>query len=100
MKKDENECITLKLGKKIKITHDTYIFRFSFPDPEWTFGLPVGNHVVFYATIPTKAKPEGELVYRKYTPISDVLNEGYVDFVVKIYRKNVHPRFPDGGVMT
>jgi len=55
---------------------------------------------VFYATIPTKAKPEGELVYRKYTPISDVRNEGYVDFVIKVYRKNVHPRFPEGGVMT
>jgi NAD(P)H-flavin reductase len=23
-----------------------------------------------------------------------------VDFVIKIYRKNVHPRFPEGGVMT
>ncbi len=27
-------------------------------------------------------------------------NQGYVDFVIKIYRKGVHPRFPDGGLMT
>lgn len=100
MKKDANDCVTLKLGKKIKLTSDTYIFRFSFTDPEWTFGLPVGNHVVFYQTIPTKTKPEGELIYRKYTPISDVHNEGFVDFVIKVYRKNVHPRFPEGGIMT
>lgn len=62
MQKDEDDNIRLKLAKKIKITHDTFIYRFSFPDPDWTFGLPIGNHVVFSATIPTKEKPEGELV--------------------------------------
>jgi len=74
MRKDENGCISLKLGKKIKITDDTYIFRFSFTDPDYRFGLPIGNHVIFYATIPTKEKPEGELVYRKYTPVSEITN--------------------------
>ena len=42
MQKDADGNITLKLGKKIKITSDTYIFRFSFPDPDYTFGLPIG----------------------------------------------------------
>lgn len=50
--------------------------------------------------MPTPEHPEGELVERKYTPISTIQNNGYVDFVIKIYRKNVHPRFPDGGIMT
>lgn len=100
LKKDEDGNITLKLAKKIKITSDTYIFRFSFPDPDWSFGLPIGNHVVFSANLPTPEKPQGELVCRKYTPTSVVTNTGYVDFVIKIYRKNVHPRFPEGGVMT
>jgi NAD(P)H-flavin reductase len=100
MKKDEDGNIELKLAKKIKITHDTYIFRFSFPDPDWTFGLPIGGHVVFTANIPTKENPQGELISRKYTPTTVVTNTGYVDFVIKIYRKNVHPRFPDGGLMT
>ena len=54
----------------------------------------------FHATLPTKEKPEGDLVNRKYTPISEINNEGFVDFVIKIYRKNVHPRFPDGGLFT
>ena len=29
-----------------------------------------------------------------------ITSESYVDFVIKIYRKNIHPRFPDGGIMT
>jgi len=100
MSKDSDGNVILKLAKKIKITSDTYIFRFSFPDPDWSFGLPIGQHVIFSANMPTKAKPEGELVCRKYTPTSTLLTTGYVDFVIKIYRKDVHPRFPDGGVMT
>lgn len=56
--------------------------------------------MIFSATIPTKEHPEGELIQRKYTPTSGILNTGYVDFVIKIYRANVHPRFPDGGIMT
>jgi cytochrome-b5 reductase len=60
------------LAKKIKISSDTYIFRFSFPDPDYTFGLPIGQHVIFSANIPTKEKPEGELVQRKYTPTSSI----------------------------
>jgi NAD(P)H-flavin reductase len=100
MRKDEDGNIKLKLGRKIKITGDTYIFRFSFTDPEFTFGLPIGQHVFFSANINTKETPSGELVQRKYTPISHVRNNGYVDFVIKIYRSNVHPKFPDGGVMT
>ena len=100
IQKDADGNIALKLAKKIKITSDTYIFRFSFPDPDFTFGLPIGQHVIFSVNIPTKDKPEGELVQRKYTPTSTIFNTGYVDFVIKIYRKNVHPRFPDGGLMT
>lgn len=100
MTKDKDNNITLKLAEKIKITHDTYIFRFAFPDPDWTFGLPIGNHVIFSADIATKEHPEKELVQRKYTPTSEITNTGHIDFVIKIYRKNVAPRFPDGGVMT
>ena len=54
-------------------------------------GLPLGNHVMFHANV------NGEDIVRKYTPISDVNDQIYVDFVIKIYRKNVHPKFPEGG---
>ena len=94
LKKDDEGYIGLLLAKKIKITDDTYIFKFSFPDPEATFGMPIGNHVRFKATV------NGETITRKYTPISDVLQKSTVDFVIKIYRANVHPKFPAGGAMT
>ena len=45
-----------------------------------SLGLPVGNHVMFHAKI------DGEDVIRKYTPISQVKDQTYVDFVIKIYR--------------
>ena len=37
---------------------------------------------------------------RKYTPISQITQRGYIDFLIKVYRKNVHPKFPDGGLMS
>ena len=44
----------------------------------------------FSATI----KGEDEEVARKYTPISGVHHAGEVEFLIKIYRKNEHPKFP------
>lgn len=37
---------------------------------------------------------------RKYTPISDLRETGFVEFPIKIYRPNENPKFPDGGIMT
>uniref|UniRef100_T1GF83 NADH-cytochrome b5 reductase n=1 Tax=Megaselia scalaris TaxID=36166 RepID=T1GF83_MEGSC len=42
----------------------------------------------------------GELVIRPYTPISSDDDQGFVDLVVKVYFKNVNPKFPDGGKMS
>lgn len=94
MEKDEDEQIELELIEKTQLTHDTFNFKFGFPDQNWTFGLGIGQHVIFFANI------NGEDVCRKYTPVSAINQLGSVDFVIKIYRKNVHPRFPDGGKMT
>ena len=40
----------------------------------------------------------GKDVIRSYTPTKEGV--GFVDFVVKIYFKNVHPKFPEGGKMS
>jgi len=37
---------------------------------------------------------------RAYTPTSSIDEVGYFDLVVKIYFKNVHPKFPNGGAMS
>jgi len=61
------------------ISHDSYIYKFALPD-NLTFGCPLGGHVKFIAEI------DGKICKRSYTPISDVLQLGTVDFVIKIYR--------------
>ena len=94
MKKDADGNVNLKLTKKIRISDDTFIFRFGFPNKEEVFGLPIGKHVVFTAKI------KGEECQRKYTPISEITRKSYIDFLIKIYKAGVHPRFPDGGMMS
>jgi len=55
-------------------------------------GLPVGQHLFIRADV------DGKKVMRAYTPLGS--GAGYVDFVIKVYFANVHPRFPDGGKLT
>lgn len=84
----------LKLIDKEEISHDTRRFRFALPSSQHILGLPVGQHI--YAT----AQINGLLVVRPYTPVSSDDDEGYMDLVIKVYFKNVHPKFPDGGKMS
>jgi len=38
----------------------------------------------------TDDEPEGEIISRKYTPISHILDQGTFQLLIKIYHKNVH----------
>ncbi|NXO69936.1 NB5R2 reductase, partial [Phainopepla nitens] len=84
----------LRLLDKEEISHDTKKFRFGLPSANHILGLPVGQHVCL------SAKIDGNLVIRAYTPVSSDKTEGYVDLVIKVYRKNVNPKFPEGGKMS
>ncbi|KAJ8346606.1 hypothetical protein SKAU_G00280070 [Synaphobranchus kaupii] len=84
----------LKLIDKEVISHDTRRFRFALPSPDHILGLPIGKHVYLSARI------DGNLVVRPYTPVSSDDDKGFVDLVVKIYFKNVNPKFPEGGKMS
>lgn len=84
----------LRLVNKQEISHDTKKFRFALPSENHVLGLPVGQHVYL------SAKVNGSLVVRAYTPVSSDENLGYVDLVVKVYYKNSHPSFPEGGKMS
>jgi len=86
--------IPLKLVEKIIISHDTRLFRFALPSPKHVLGLPTGNHVHLSATV------DGKMVVRPYTPVSSDDDLGVMDLVVKVYFKNVHPKFPDGGKLS
>ncbi|XP_019416847.1 PREDICTED: inducible nitrate reductase [NADH] 2-like [Lupinus angustifolius] len=88
------EKIPCKLVSKTSISHDVRLFRFALPSNAQLLGLPVGKHIFLCATINDK------LCMRAYTPTSAVDELGYFDLLVKIYFKNVHPKFPNGGLMS
>ncbi|XP_076294870.1 NADH-cytochrome b5 reductase 3 isoform X1 [Lasioglossum baleicum] len=85
---------SLPLVDKEIISHDTRRFRFSLPTPDHILGLPIGQHVHLTAKI------DGEVVIRSYTPVSSDDDHGFVDLVIKVYFKNVHPKFPEGGKLS
>lgn len=91
---DPNIKYALRLIDKQIVSHDTRKFRFALPSPEHVLGLPIGQHIYLSARI------DGNLVVRPYTPVSSDDEKGYVDLVVKIYFKDVHPKFPGGGKMS
>uniref|UniRef100_A0A1I8A7H2 Hexokinase n=1 Tax=Steinernema glaseri TaxID=37863 RepID=A0A1I8A7H2_9BILA len=84
----------LKLIKKTIVSHDTRKFRFALPSDRHVLGLPTGQHICL------SAKVDGKLVVRLYTPISSDDDQGYVELMIKVYFKGVHPKFPEGGKMS
>ncbi|CAL5220115.1 g2068 [Coccomyxa viridis] len=86
--------LKFKLAEKHQLSHNVRRYRFALPSVQHKFGLPVGKHVFLYA------KVNDELVMRAYTPTSSDDELGYFDLVIKVYWKNEHPRFPDGGKMS
>lgn len=91
---DSEKKYALKLIEKIEVSHDTRIFRFALPSPQHVLGLPVGQHLYL------SAKVDDKLVVRPYTPTSSDDDQGYVEFMIKVYFKNQHPKFPEGGKMS
>lgn len=91
---DPNEKYLLPLIEKEQLSHDSYRYRFGLPSAEHVLGLPIGQHIHLIATI------SDELVIRAYTPVSSDDDVGHVDLVIKVYRRDVHPKFPNGGKMS
>lgn len=88
---DPDEWRAFKLIEEEGISHDVRRFRFALQSKDHIIGLPVGQHISF-----KYVDAEGKDVIRSYTPTTSNDEKGYVDFVIKIYYKNVHPNFPHG----
>ncbi|KAL4308129.1 hypothetical protein GQ457_01G027850 [Hibiscus cannabinus] len=88
------EKIPCKLVGKTSISHDVRRFRFMLPSEHQVLGLPAGKHIFLCVVI------DGKLCMRAYTPSSAVDEVGYFDLAVKVYFKGVHPKFPNGGLMS
>ena len=84
--------VSLQLAEREEISHDTRRLRFALQTPETELGLPTGQHMFLKATV------DGKLTMRAYTPVG--FGTGYVEFVIKVYFANVHPKFPAGGILT
>lgn len=91
---DPTAKVPLKLIEKVEISHDTRRFRFALPSENHVLGLPIGQHIFLSATI------DNTPVIRSYTPVSSDDDVGYMDLVIKVYFKDVHPKFPEGGKMS
>lgn len=92
--KNPEEFIPLKLAQRIKISPDTFRFRFELPSAQHILGLPIGQNIQVRAVIDSKE------VIRAYTPVSSDDDVGFVDLLIKVYFKNVHPNFPNGGLVS
>jgi cytochrome-b5 reductase len=92
--KDSAIKYPFELVSKEEISHDTRRFRFALPSAEHVLGLPIGQHIYL------STKINGELVVRPYTPTTSDDTKGYFDLIIKVYKSNVHPKFPNGGKMT
>lgn len=73
------------------VSHDVRRYRFALQSSKHILGLPIGQHISF-----KYVDTEGKDVIRSYTPVTSNDEVGYVDFVIKIYFRNVNPRFPEG----
>lgn len=91
---DPTAKVPLKLIEKVEVSHDTRRFRFALPSENHVLGLPIGQHIFISAII------DSAPVIRSYTPVSSDDDLGYMDLVIKVYFKDVHPKFPEGGKMS
>jgi len=83
----------LPIIAKEDISHDTILLRFGFPNPEWTIGIPVMNHLKIFS----KAAEGESPICKPYTPVTPINTKGHIDFVIKCYPKT--DEFPEGGKM-
>ncbi|XP_062219471.1 nitrate reductase [NADH] 1-like [Phragmites australis] len=89
------EKVPCRLVDKKELSRDVRLYRFALPlSDHQVLGLPVGKHIFVCANI------NGKLCMRAYTPTSMVDEVGHFELLVKVYFKNDHPKFPNGGLMT
>jgi len=92
---DPTKYIPFKLVKKEVLSHDSALFVFALQTPQTRLGLPIGQHISLQFT-----DGDGRSHQRSYTPTTGDETLGTVSFVIKVYRANIHPKFPRGGMLS
>lgn len=86
---DKDQFKQFPLVEKIRISHNTCIYRFGLPKSTDSLGLPIGQHISIGNTI------NGKEVVRSYTPISTDDQKGYFDLLIKVYEQGNITRYVD-----
>ncbi|GAB1197259.1 hypothetical protein APSETT444_006552 [Aspergillus pseudonomiae] len=76
---DAKEFKRLPLVEKDQLSPNVYRFVFALPNAKGVIGLPIGQHVAIRAVV------DGATVSRSYTPVSNNLDLGRLELVVKCY---------------
>lgn len=76
---DPKEYKPLPLVEKELISPNVFRFVFQLPSSEDVIGIPIGQHVAIKATI------DGQSITRSYTPISNNLDKGRMELLIKTY---------------
>lgn len=74
----------LKLIKKEKLTHNSYMLRFELPGGQ-PANLPVASCILTKVSMQAPGDEKPKVVVRPYTPVSAPDAAGYLDLVVKAY---------------
>ena len=86
--------LSLKIEKKVPLSHDSVLLRLKLESDAHQCGMPVGHHVYL------RGEWNGKKVMRAYTPSSLNGTLGAVELVIKIYYSDVHEAYPEGGALT
>lgn len=76
---DPKEYKSLPLVEKERLSPNVYRFVFQLPNQDDVIGIPIGQHVAIKATI------EGQPISRSYTPVSNNLDKGRMELLIKCY---------------
>jgi cytochrome-b5 reductase len=99
---DSDKIVHFALKERCHIGKNVIRLRFALNSDEEVLGLPVGRHLTLSAQVGNPLnETDVRSISRQYTPItSDFSDKGYFDLVIKVYRKNEHTKYPEGGWMS
>ncbi|KAH6928769.1 hypothetical protein HPB50_019469 [Hyalomma asiaticum] len=91
---DPNARYTVRLERRIRVTHNVCLLRFSLRSHYQRLGIRVGQHLLFCVRI------HGCPVTRPYTPVTRCDQTGHFDIMVKVYRTGGSEKHPEGGLVS
>ena len=90
--------LEIKLLDKEELATDTFVYRFALPEEAKTLGHATCQYLEFQADVMNRETKQREKQHRYYHPMSKVVDNGYVDLLIKVYLRNF--KHPQGGLFS